>query len=185
MKISKVLIIIQLSLMYLSLIFLFIGGLSLNSEEEVTSILFVTGFIMSVVAGFLAFLICVISFFSMLRKSNNDYTKFVMIYKLVAIPWFIGNFIICLMLIAGMLNPFLLIAIPLVIAILVLSTYICMLSSRMINFSYVITAWRNKTIMPTPFIILGAILGFMFCLDVIGAILIFIENKRQLKNKDE
>ena len=175
MKVCKVAAIIQLSLMYLSLIFLFAGAFTM------IGVLALIGFIMAILSSLFALATCVISFFSMFKSKTQDYTKFVMMYKLISIPWFIGNFIFCILLIAGMLNPFLLIAIPIVIIVMILSTYICMLSSSMINFSYLIVSWRNKTIKPSGLVAIGVIFGFIFCLDALGAILIFLENKRHLK----
>ena len=117
-----------------------------------------------------------ISFVSIFANKAYDCTKFVMIYKIVAIPWFIGNFIMGILLIAGMLNPFLLLAIPIVIMLLILSTYICMVSSSTINFSHIVVLAKNNGLsLNVPFMI-GIIISFIFCLDVVGAILIFLEN---------
>ena len=188
MKISKIFAITQLSLMYISLICLFIAALVLDVNEvpqELMRALAITGFVSAILAGLFASAICVISFVSMFKRGTKDYTKFVMIYKLVSIPWFIGNFVFCALLIAGMLNPFLLIAIPLVIAILMLSTYVCMLSSSMIDVGYVISAMKSRIIKPNAFLIIGLVLEFFFCTDAIGSIFIFIANKKQLKTIEQ
>ena len=181
MKINKVFAIIQLSLMYISLVLLYVGFLTPNSEEDLTTALVISGFVMALLAGAFATAICVISFVSIFKRGVKDYTKFVMIYKIIAIPWFIANFVLCVLLIGGMLNPFLLIAIPLVVTILVSSTYINMVSSSMIDFGYVLSSMRRKVIRLSPLLIIGLIFGFNFCLDVVGAILIFVGNKKQLR----
>ena len=176
MKIRKVLAIIQLSLMYVSLICLYLGSLVFNNQKTLTSILIIGGLVMAVLAGLFALAICAISFVSIFANKAYDCTKFVMIYKIVAIPWFIGNFIMGILLIAGMLNPFLLLAIPIVIMLLILSTYICMVSSSTINFSHIVVLAKNNGLsLNVPFMI-GIIISFIFCLDVVGAILIFLEN---------
>ena len=171
--------------MYISLICLYCWCFILTPNDASTTlvrVLAITGLVSIILAGLIAFIICVISFISIFRKSSNDYTKFVMVYKIIAIPWFIGNFILCVLLIGGMLNPFLLFAIPLVIVILVLSTYICMLSSSMINIGFLVTSWKNGVLKPNPILVISLILEFNFCLDLIGAALIAIENKKQLKS---
>ena len=93
MKVSKVLAIIQLSMMYLSLIFLFVGSVSLNGDDNLTAAFFISGFALAIISSVIAFTICIFSFVSIFKRNTNDYTKFVMIYKIVAVPWFVGNFV--------------------------------------------------------------------------------------------
>ena len=189
MKVNKIFAIIQLALMYLSIVSLLVYvNLDFNIEDLPTAIsaaLLITGLVAIVLAGLIASAICVISFISIFKKGTNNYTKLVMIHKIVAIPWFIGNFVFSVLLIGGMLNPFLLWGIPVVIAILVTNTYICMLSTSMMNVGYLISSWKNKVLKPSALLIIGLILEFHFCLDFLGAIFIFSGSKKQLSEEKQ
>ena len=185
MKINKIFAIVQLSLMYISLICLFIASFIPGSEDPNPAItaLVVTGIVTISLACMFALAICIISVVTIFKRGTLDCTKFVMVYKFIAMPWFIGNFVLCVLLVAGMLNPFLLIAIPLVVSILSSSTYICMIATSAMNVGYVISSWRNKTIRPCVILIVGMVLGFVFCVDFLGAIFVYSNNKKQLRIK--
>ena len=186
MKVNKILAIIQLSLMIISLVFLYVAGfIAPDAPSELIRAFAVTGLISILVADTLAVVITIIAFVSIFKNNTTDTTKFVMIYKIIAIPWFIANFVFCLILVAALLNPFTMIAIPLVIAILSLSTYVCMIPTSMMNVGYVISYLRRKVIKVSPLIIIGLIFGFIFCLDLLGAIFVFAQNKKQLNSSIE
>ena len=184
MKVSKVLSIIQLSLMYISLILIIIAAIPFMASADVPEGLSLGLFIAGITCGSLALgvaiAIYVISFISIFKNNTVNHTQYVMINKIVAIPWFIGNFVLYALLIAGMLNPFLMMAIPVVIFLGVVITYLDMLSSTMINVGYLISAWRNKILKPNALSIIGVILEFIFCVDFLGAIFVFIDNKKQI-----
>lgn len=185
MKSSKILAFIQLSLMYIGLILVFVASFIPGGEDNSAPIaaLVITGIVSISIASILATIICIISLVSIFKNSTADNTKFVMIYKFIAIPWFIANFVLCVLLIAGMLNPFLFFAIPVVVIILSLSTYINMISTSAINLGYVLSSFRRKTLRPNALLIIGTIFGFIFCLDFIGAIFVYKNNKNQLNKQ--
>ncbi len=189
MKINKVLSIIQLAVMYTSLICLALGGIFLtNLDDSMTtfvSALFITGMVLGGLAAGLAIAVIITSLVAMFKGKAIDYTKYVMIYKIAAIPYFIGNFVLSIMLIGGMLNPFMFVAIPIVAFLLMSITYINMLSSTAIDFAYVLSSLKQKTIKTNPLLIIGLVLEFFFCVDFLGSIFIFVNNKKQLSENNE
>ena len=59
-------------------------------------------------------------------KGDADISKTVMKVKLALIPWYALNFAMCFIIVALMLNPFTMVGIPAVVALLMGGTYICM-----------------------------------------------------------
>lgn len=184
MKANRILAIIQLSLMYISLICMYVAVFtSTKIPDEFIRSLAIVGLVTILVADLIAIVLFNLSIIPIFKKNPIDDTKFVMIYKIVAIPWFIANYYLCVMMIAAFLNPFLMLAIPVAIAILTSSTYICMISTSMMNVGNEISSFRRKVIKPNALIIIGMVLGFIFCLDLLGAIFVYTQNQKQLNCK--
>ena len=186
MKINKIFMIVQLSLMYLSLLCCYLIAIPLGANIELPQwasyASLITAISGVVIASLFSIAIMIISFISIFKKEAVDQTKFVMIYKIIAIPYFIGNFIFCALVIAGMLNPFLFLAAPIVAGIFMFFTYVNMLGSSVVDVAYVINSFKNKTLKPHPLVIIGIILEFIFCVDFLGAIFIFLEKRKQINN---
>ncbi|MGN0805802.1 MAG: hypothetical protein ACI4MC_02080, partial [Candidatus Coproplasma sp.] len=100
------------------------------------------------------------------------------IIKLVLIPWYALNFLVCFLLVAGFLNPFLMLAIPLLIGIEVSITYLYMLCSSLQIVSYTIRQIITKRIPLTPMLLVGIIFSFIFVLDIVGSYLLHAELKK-------
>lgn len=185
MKINKILVIIQTSLMYLSLSLLYLPIILLfNKNYDTVSdgkkIVFIIGFVIGIITALLAVSILIPSIISIFKKNNEDMTKLTMIIKLISIPWYIANYVFWVLIITGSLNPFLFIAIPFIIAISVINTYIYMLSISMNNICVLISELKNKNIKVKPLLIVGMVFQFIFCLDVLGAIFTYVEYKKQI-----
>ena len=184
MKANKILIIIQISLMYISQILLLLSGIILvelaSDLQDLMAALFIAGIVLSLVSTAVSIAILVLSVISIFKKNNENMTLFTMIIKLVAIPWYIGNFVLCGFLIAGMLNPFLLLAIPLMICLFVCVTYIDMLAVSANNIAIIISELKKKAAKPSFLLIFGMILQTVFCIDIVGAILTYIDHKKNI-----
>ncbi|MGN0813191.1 MAG: hypothetical protein ACI4MQ_06770 [Candidatus Coproplasma sp.] len=100
------------------------------------------------------------------------------IIKLVLIPWYCLNFLVCFLLVAGFLNPFLMLAVPLLIGIEVSITYIYMLCSSLQIVSYTIRQIIKKRIALTPMLIVGIVFSFIFVLDIVGSYFLYSELKK-------
>ncbi len=187
MKVNKVLIIIQLAIMYISEILLALAAFpnvfNLQELENASGALFIAAIVTSLVAVLFAFAILVPSIISIFKKNNEDMTLFTMIIKLAAIPWYIINFILCGFMLAGALNPFMFFAIPFMIAIFECVTYIDMFAVSFNNVAVLISELRTKTIKPSALLIVGMVFHFIFCLDVLGAIFTYV-NYRKINNKE-
>lgn len=185
MKPSKVFLILQTVGMYLIIIPLLLAILfmELDINEELQIILnrsmFITAFIFMIIVFHLCvanFIIAIVGSF----KGMKNPSKITMIVKLSLIPYFIANFAICFLIFAGMLNPFLLLAIPLVISMMVLTTYIYMVSTSVYDIAFFIRSAAKRQIKTkTPFV-LATVFLFLFCFDIVGSI-IFFANSRYLE----
>lgn len=100
------------------------------------------------------------------------------IIKLVLIPWFAVNFLVCFLLVAGFLNPWLMLAVPLLIAIEVFITYLYTVCSSLQLAAYTVRQIIKKRISVTPMLIVGLVFSFIFVLDIVGSYLLY----RQLNN---
>ena len=179
MKASKFFLISQTVIMYLSMLFLIIAFImALNNDDgrfsDVMGTMALLMFIFEMVSVFVAFLTCCFSLFSLF--DDKGITKLSMIIKLTLIPWFLLNFLKWSAYVLGMLNPFLMIGIPLVIALGVLMTYFLMVATSANNIFYIIRSIpksNNKALL-----IVSLIFHFVFCLDVAGSIMIYVDDKK-------
>ena len=185
MKKSNAILIIQLACMYLIHLPLYVVIILVNLPNVASEV--IRGLL---IAGFAALAlmipICILSLiFAGLQfaRLNTSPLKTAMIVKLCLIPWYILNFLICAFLIVGFLNPWLMIAIPLLIAFEILITYIFMLSTSIHSIAYTIKFLIAHKTKPNALIIVALIFHFFFCLDVVGAIILTIENKKYMQRK--
>ena len=107
---------------------------------------------------------------------GNDPTKPTMVAKLCLIPWYALNFFIGFVFVAAFFNPFMMIAIPLVLALLIGSTYALMLSTSLGNIAYAVRSIKQGGAKPA--VVVGAVFSFIFFLDVIGAIILYREAQK-------
>ena len=125
-----------------------------------------------VLSGLVAFFVLVNGFCAFLSvfKDHENPTKSTLVIKLAAIPWYAVNFYFWAGLASGFLNPFLLIALPLVIGLGVVLTYFVMLSTSLYSIAYLIRGLKKQMFPFRPVYVPAAIFHFIFCLDVVGAI---------------
>lgn len=118
----------------------------------------------------------VLSIVSIFKGKENP-SKIVMICKLALIPWYILNFAMCFCLIGGMLNPFLFLAIPIVIAIMVSSTYLYMIFMSAPDICYFLHQIIKEKKKPDALTIISIVMLFIFCLDPVGGVIYYIKTK--------
>ena len=185
MKTNKILLITQTALMYVSMLLAYILIIIMmpadsNNSEIVLRTLLISSISIIGICLLLAFPIFVLSIITIFKKEIVDSTKLIMILKLALIPWYIANFVLWGLLVAGMFNPFLMIGIPIVITISAIGTYVLMFSSSIVNVCTIIGELKNKTLKPSGLLIAGMVLQFFFCLDALGAVFTYIVcNKKQ------
>ena len=105
-------------------------------------------------------------------KQEEPKTKMTVIIKALFIPFFLINLTLYVLSFLGMLNPFLMWAIPLVMVIGVCLTYAYMFMSSWPDIIYMIIYLIKNKRRPKTGMVLGIIFEFFFVLDIVGAILI-------------
>lgn len=178
MKKNRVMLIIQLVFMYLSQIpFLLADIIIMNfSIDNVVGILLIVGLVLDIIVIHIAIYNLIIGFISIFKKRSNV-TKDIMIYKLILIPWFLINFYICLIFIAGTLNPWLFIFAPLLAFIFMCTTYLYMFSFSMYDIGFLLNRMIKKEIIKNKLDIISIILLHFFCLDVAFSIVSYVKHK--------
>ena len=114
-------------------------------------------------------------------KQEDPKTKMTVIIKALFIPFFLINITLYVLSFLGMLNPFLMWAIPLVMVIGVCLTYAYMFMSSWPDIIYMIIYLIKNKRRPKPGMVLGIIFEFFFVLDIVGAILVNKAYKESLK----
>ena len=114
-------------------------------------------------------------------KQEDPKTKMTVIIKALFIPFFLINITLYVLSFLGMLNPFLMWAIPLVMVIGVCLTYAYMFMSSWPDIIYMIIYLIKNKRRPKPGMVLGIIFELFFVLDIVGAILVNKAYKESLK----
>ncbi len=114
-------------------------------------------------------------------KQEEPKTKMTVIIKALFIPFFLINITLYVLSFLGMLNPFLMWAIPLVMVIGVCLTYAYMFMSSWPDIIYMIIYLIKNKRRPKPGMVLGIIFEFFFVLDIVGAVLVNKAYKESLK----
>ena len=114
-------------------------------------------------------------------KQEEPKTKMTVIIKALFIPFFLINITLYVLSFLGMLNPFLMWAIPLVMVIGVCLTYAYMFMSSWPDIIYMIIYLIKNKRRPKLGMVLGIIFEFFFVLDIVGAILINKAYKESLE----
>ena len=183
MKTNKVLLIIQTILMYVMHLPLYVAViLSLipmdkTIQDNSVTAMFITFFVL---VGLIT-PICLINFiFSIigLFKGQANPNKTTMVCKLALVPWYVMNFVICAVIIGGFLNPFLMLAIPILLFIFIFFTYIFMLSTSLPDISYFFYGIFRKRIQIKTSLIFSIIFLLVFCLDIVGGVMFFCNTKQ-------
>ena len=114
-------------------------------------------------------------------KQEDPKTKMTVIIKALFIPFFLINITLYVLSFLGMLNPFLMWAIPLVMVIGVCLTYAYMFMSSWPDIIYMIIYLIKNKRRPKLGMVLGIIFEFFFVFDIVGAILIHRAYKKSLE----
>lgn len=134
------------------------------------------------IAGFaLGLLICLINVvfaFVSTLKPRQDMSKLTMICKIIQIPWYVFNFLICAMLFIGTLNPFLIFTAPIFLFFAILMTYSFMFSTSLPQAISYIRGILSKEIPFSILNVVASIFMFFFSLDLVGSILMYFQTKK-------
>ena len=182
MKMNKILLIIQAIGMYVLHLPLYIALILLKTpiEEEALNAAISGLGIAFIVILVIVFPICIInavsSFISIFKGDYNP-SKTTMIVKFALIPWYIMNFFICAVIVAGLMNPWLMLTVPFAIVFLMGFTYIFMLATGLPDIAYFFNRLIKRELKVTPLLIFSLVFLFIFCLDIVGGLTYYIEMK--------
>ncbi len=142
-----------------------------NDLSDIFGLIFRIGSILTFFVSLLHIIITAI------RRKDEDFSKTTMVLKLVQIPWYIVNYLFCILVFLGLCNPFFFMALPFFILISILFTYIYMLSTSLPEFiSYLKMTSKNKE-MESIIGILSCVALLFFVFDVAGSILMYYQMK--------
>ena len=175
-------LIIQTILMYVAHLPLYIGLILLRlphneSLDQAIIILFLIGFILTIVILPISLVSLIMALTGVLNM-NDNLCKTTMIVKIILIPWYVMNFLFCALLVAGFLNPWLMLFAPIVAVILIFNTYILMLSTSVFDIVYSIKNVVKHNIKINAYLVFTTIFLFSFCLDVVGSIMLYNKAKK-------
>ncbi|MDE7106514.1 MAG: hypothetical protein K2O22_05055 [Anaeroplasmataceae bacterium] len=169
-KIARIALIIS---MYLPQVFIVLDAILIRfivNDTLLLSFLIVAFVLMGI--SFIVGLINVGIAFQNIFRDTPSPARFTIIMKLVLIPWYFLNFLVWLLLVGICANPWLMLAVPLVIGMGIAYTFAFLFFTNVYNFSYVIKLVKEKKIQLTKSIILPVVLHFIFVLDILGSMLL-------------
>lgn len=183
MKVEKRLLYIQTLLMLVVSVLIVVGVFIIGNgdfDEEKLGVGLII-FLAALVAlyGLIAlvgFINLVITTLHLYRGETYQLGKDVFNVKLLSIPFYITNFLFWLIIVTAALNPFLMIAIPIIVAIGVGVTWFIMFTTSAPNIVRVIQKIFDKNQTINTYEIVGLVFSFMFVLDIVGSLI--------LRNKD-
>ena len=174
---KKIVVFYILSLYLAQILFLLMGAFALYGPQGNVPLLFTGGWILF---SLLAFTLGIILSAFSLRLINSDKLfdyKGVLIVKLVLIPYFVVNFVICFLLTAGFLNPFLFLGLIVLIPLMIVFTYLALLPATLLStalsYGYV---KRGKA--ASAAVVPWQILEYFFVLDVISSAVLYVKAKK-------
>lgn len=181
MKVNRILLIIQAALMYLAhipfCIALFLKHFNEPLYDQYMPYL-TRAYIFISIALIPVCIVNIILSLVSIKKGDKNPSLLMLILKCALMPWFVLNFAICAVITLGTLNPFLIWAMPIIISILVSSTYLCMVSTSLPNIAYFAGKLRKREASLRPQFVVPIVFMFIFCMDAIGALIFFISSKK-------
>lgn len=112
-------------------------------------------------------------------KGETDPSKTVLKVKLALIPWYVINFVMCVVIVAVLSNPFMMLGIPAVIGLSLCMTYFFMLGTSLADVAnYLRKVYVEKSEKPSKSRIVTVICLFIFCLDIVGGVAFYRQNER-------
>lgn len=178
----KKLLIIYVVLLYLMQLFLYVP-ISIHLYLTPLPEGVITGFTTaSIVLAFIALAFGVGDVIYGVLKSffpDPKTIKIVMIFKLILIPFFCVNFDVCVMIVGGLANPWLMLSIPLAVVLMVALTYLVLLATSVYSEGFMIYQLikKERTIKELAAHI---VLQLFFVLDDFSIVVLYIQEKKRL-----
>ncbi len=144
-------------------------------QEGFYKVLMIAFFVMMAVMVPICLLNAVVSVKSAVK--GEDPTKVTVTAKLALIPWYVINLAVCFVFASIFFNPFMLVALPVVIALCVFVTYALMLTTSIGDIAFFVKKKLKNDPSVRTATVVAVVFLFIFCLDVIGAIMLYRQSK--------
>ena len=182
---SKIVILIAVVVLYvmqMSLALPLFGAVLWNTDQfgEMNNervIFLLVLLIVALVLDFISFIFAIIG----AVRQEKPVTKMSIVIKALMIPFFLLNICLWCMTVLGMLNPFLMFGIPLIICVGCALTYAYMFMTSWPDIIYMVIYTIKSKRRPKPSMVVGIIFEFIFVLDIVGCILIHRAYKKSLE----
>lgn len=146
-------------------------GAAGESEPPAFSALIIAALVFGVLAGIFGFLNLVFGIMQIFKPTGNVY-KNTMIFKIALVPFFVIHFVLCMLMLLGFINPFLLPYLFVVVPVGIFLTYAAMFVTSAYNLGRM--AYLIKSGQKTPFeLAVYIVFHFIFVLDVVGAVMLY------------
>ena len=99
--------------------------------------------------------------------------------KLALIPWYLLNFVIGFAFVGVLANPFLMVVIPIALALLIGTTCFYMLATSFPDVMFLLKRFVREKKPATATEIVSIVFLFIFCLDIIGSVIAYRLKKRE------
>jgi hypothetical protein len=129
--------------------------------------------VMCVICLLLAFINILFAFLNLTKDVELPY-KTTMLVKIAMIPYYIINFFIWAIFVIGTLNPFFIVLLPLIVTFSIVTTYFIMISTGSQNIAALLKQFFAEKRLSC---LIYAIFHFIFCADVIAAIMVYCNNR--------
>lgn len=176
--------IVMTVLMYISQTMFLVLGILLNFVQAGDYLIYIfigLGMGFGVLALIPAIINIVLSFIGCF-SAPIAHTTSSLVIKLILLPWQALNFYVWLFVVAVCANPWLFLAVPIVIFLGLSTSYLYILSSSSPNIAFIISSLKSKKLRDTGALLCSLIFHFIFILDAVGAIMLsFILKKGSAK----
>ena len=133
--------------------------------------------VVTVCIGLAAFILGIIG--GAMREAK-PYVVLTIVIKILMIPFFGINIYLWLLVMSGMLNPFLLLGIPAVGFIGFCLTYVYMMMTSAPDILYTIIFCIKNKRRPDVYMVIGVICEFFFLVDIVGAVMLHKSLKKAI-----
>ena len=171
MLVGKIVLILTVCVLYAMQLSVFLPAYGILNGKDFGDFNFILICVLlgvSLVAGLAALILSI----SGTVKGEGPLTIITVVAKIIMIPFFCINLYLWIMLVGGMMNPFLLMGIPVVACVGVCLTYVYMLTTSLPDVIFSIWFCLKQKRRPTKLMIIGIICCFIFVADVAGSILL-------------
>lgn len=160
--------------------FLFFFG---DVSIDVVKGLLIAALVLGIIAFFLGLSNIIVALTHIITSHKSSYFA-IMIAKLALIPFFMMNFVICILVCVAILNPWLFMTSIVLVPLMVGITYGVLLVTSSYNLAHMIYA-LNKKQATSKELTIHIIFQLIFVLDVVSSIILFVKDRKSKINENK